>query len=137
MDIYNRIRVLIKKAYYTDDRFEIDSTFALIYHEKPLDVMELSKFVRLSDQLIEVDEHHYFVIFVMTPQDNAYKASQNLLMNLDVFFGDQTSCIVLDSFDTSRSAENVLKRLHMIMAETKKQPFIRIETEDILDDLKR
>lgn len=133
MDIFNRVNILIKKAYYTYERFDVDATFALLYHDKPLDIMDVSKHVRLSDQLMQIDEHHYFIIFTFTPQDNAYKASQNLLMNLDGHFSDQASFIALDSFDPSKSPQSVLNRLQLIMAEARKNPYVRIETEDILD----
>ncbi len=30
--ISNRVNVLVKKTYYTYDRFGVDATFALLYH---------------------------------------------------------------------------------------------------------
>lgn len=132
-DIINRINISIKKTYYTFERFQIDATFALLYHEEPLNVIELSKFVRISDQLIPLDEHHYFIIFAFTSQENAYKASQNLIQKLDVHFNNQTTCIAVDAFDKSKTPENVLNRLKQIMIETRKHSYIRVETDDILD----
>lgn len=132
-DIVNRVNILVKKTYYTNERFEVDATFALLYHEHPLNVEDLARFVRISDHLMQIDEHHYFIIFAFTPQENAYKASQNIVYNLDLHFNDHTSCIALDTFDNSKSAHTVLNRLRQILAETRKNPFVRIETEDILD----
>lgn len=132
-NIMNRVHVLVKKAYYTYERFQLDTTFALLYHEEPLSVVELSNFIRISDSLIELDKNHYFVIFAYTAHENAYKASQNLIHNLDTSFNNHTSCIVLDTFDPSKSPTSVLNRLMQILAEARKKPYIRIETEAILD----
>lgn len=132
-DISNRVSVLVKKTYYTHERFDVKATFALIYHELPLDLMDLSKHVRFSDHLIQLDEYHYFVIFTFTSEANAYKAAQNILLNLDHHFNNRTTYIVLDSFDMSRSPQSVVNRLKQILGESRKNPFVRIETEDILD----
>lgn len=132
-DILNRINVLIKKTYYTFERFGVDATFAMLYHETPLSVEELSKYVRLSDQLMQLDENHYFIIFAFTAQNDAYKASQNLIYKLDNHFNNHTSFIALDDFDTSKSPQMVLGRLRQILAEIRKSPYHRIETEQILD----
>lgn len=131
-NILNRINVLIKKTYYTYERFQVNATFALLYHEEPLSVVELSQYVRISDQLIQLDLHHYFIIFAFTSHENSYKASQNIVHKLDKHFNNTTSCIALDDFDPSKTPQNVLNRLQQIMVETKKNPYIRVETEDIL-----
>ena len=132
-DILNRVGVLVKKTYYTFDRFNIDATFALLYHEKPVNVIELSKYIRITDQIIPLDDNHYFIIFAFTSQENAYKASQNILSDLDQFLNSQTSCIALDTFDTTKTPNAVLIRLKQILAETRKSSYIRVETEEILD----
>lgn len=132
-DILNRVNVLVKKTYYAFERFKVDATFALLYHEKPLNVVELSKYVRVTDHIMPLDDNHYFIIFAFTTQENAYKASQNILLNLDQFLNTQTSCIALDTFDTSKSSSAVVMRLKQILAETRKSSYIRVETEDILD----
>lgn len=129
----NRVNVLIKKAYYTSERFQVNATFALLYHEQPLSVVELAQHVRISDQLIQLDDNHYFIIFAFTKQDNAYKASQNIVYQLDEHFNNSNSCIALDTFDSSKPPQSVLNRLISILAETRKNPYIRIETEEILD----
>ena len=99
--ITNRINVLIKKTYYHHERFQVDSTFALLYHENPLSVVEFSQYVRISDHLIQVDDHHYFIIFAFTSQDNAYKAAQNIIHKLDNHFNATSSCIALDTFNAN------------------------------------
>ncbi|WP_294873069.1 hypothetical protein [Sulfuricurvum sp. RIFCSPLOWO2_12_FULL_43_24] len=83
--------------------------------------------------MIQLDENHYFIIFAFTTQDNAYKASQNIIHNLDNHFNAATTCIALDTFNPTKSPLSVINRLMQILAETRKNPFIRIETEDILD----
>ena len=129
----NRVNVLVKKAYYTADRFQVHATFALLYHEEVLGVVELAKHIRISDHIIQLDDNHYFIIFAFTKQDNAYKASQNIVYRLDEYFNNSTSCIALDTFDSSKPPQSVLNRLVTILAETRKNPYIRIETEEILD----
>lgn len=131
--ILDRLDVLIKKFYYIYERYAVDATFALLYHEKPLSVVELSKYIRISDQLIPLDDNHYFIIFTFTAQKNAYKAAQNILQRLDSYFNDTATCIALDSFDTSKSSQIVLSRLKQILAETRKNSYIRVEMEDIID----
>lgn len=132
-DILSRVNVLVKKTYYAFERFKVNATFALLYHEKPLNVVELSKYIRVTDHIMPLDDNHYFIIFAFTTQENAYKASQNILLNLDQFLNTQTSCIALDTFDTSKSSSAVVMRLKQILAETRKSSYIRVETEDILD----
>src|SRR3989339_799341 len=131
-DILNRVYVLVKKTYYTYERFGVDATFALLYHEKPLSVLELSQYVRISDQLMQLDEHHYFIIFAFTSEENSYKASQNIIYKLDSYFNDHSVCIAMDSLDPIKSPQNVLNRLKQIMSEIHRDVHIRIETEDIL-----
>lgn len=131
-NILNRVNVLVKKTYYTYDRFEVDATFALLYHETPLSVVELSNYVRLSDQLIQLDDHHYFIIFAFTSEENAYKASQNIIHKLDGHFNNHSSSVALDSLNVTMSPKLVLNRLKQIMKEIHKDSHVRIETEDIL-----
>lgn len=131
-NILNRVNVLVKKTYYTYDRFEVDATFALLYHQKLLSVNELSNYVRLSDHLMQLDYNHYFIIFAFTSEENAYKASQNIIHKLDNYFNDHSCAIALDSLDPSKSPPLVLNRLKQIMKEIHKDMHVRVETEDIL-----
>ena len=133
-DSVNEVSALIKKTYYTYERFQLYATFALLYHEEPISVVELAKHIRLSDQLMQIDEHHYLIVFSFTTQDNAYKAAQNLLYSLDKHFNNHTSFIALDSFDISKSPKIVLRRLQQILAEIRKSPYHRIETEQIIEN---
>ncbi len=129
----NRINIHIKRAYYIYERFQINATFALLYHQEPLSITELSRYIRMSDHVIQLDEEHYFIIFAFTTHENAFKASQNIVHSLDHHFNNHTSCIVLDTFDPSKSPYTVLNRLKQILAETRKNAYIRTETESILD----
>lgn len=129
----NRVNVLIKKTYYVYTRFNIQATFALLYHDEALSVEKLSEFIRVSDQLIELDENHYFIIFAFTSEENAYKAAQNIIHKLDNQLNNTTSCIALDTFDVAKTPQNVLNRLKQILFETRKNSYTRIEMEDILD----
>ncbi|MDD5400420.1 MAG: hypothetical protein PHQ93_04445 [Sulfurimonas sp.] len=126
--------ILINKTYYIYRRYNIQATFALLYHNEPLSIVDLSKFVRLSDQFIQIDKNHYFIIFEFTSQKNAYKASQNIIYNLDKHFNTHKGCyIAIDSFDITKSPQNVLNRLKQILIEVRKNPCVRVEVEDILD----
>lgn len=137
MDDYikNRLKIEINKAYYTKKRYSVPSTFAILYHEKELDVAQLGKFVRISDHLLKMDDHHYFLNFAFTEQDGAFKASQNLIMYLDKYFNDTTSCVAIDTFDITLSPTIVLNRLMQILNETRKNSYTRIEDENILNEL--
>ena len=132
-DILIRLSAQIKKAYYTFERYDNTSTFSLLYHDQPLSVIELADFVRISDHLIELDEHHYFLIFSYTSHNNTYKAVQNLVHHLDNHFKNTTSCVAIDSFDLTNSPSLVLNRLQQILAETRKSSFTRAEDESILE----
>jgi hypothetical protein len=131
--ILNRLNVLVKKTYYTYERFQVNATFALLYHEEPLSVVELAEYVRISDHLIQLDEQHFFIIFAFTSQENAYKASQNIIHKLDNYLNNCNTCIAIDSLDTSKTPQNVLHRLKQILIEVRKSCYIRVEMDDILD----
>ena len=130
--IFNRLKVQIKRTYYVYERYNTLATFVLIYHEKELTPKQLASFLRVSDQFIMLDDNHYFINFTYTSLQDAFKASQNLLLYLDNFFNDSTTCIAIDAFNTSYSPQIVLSRLKQILAETKKNSYSRIEDESIL-----
>jgi hypothetical protein len=132
-NVLNRLKVQIKKTYYIYERYDVEATFALLYHEHPLHVDELAEYVRISDDLIPLDENQYFITFTFTNNADAYKAAQNVIQSLDSHFNDRSCCIALDTFDTSKSANAVLGRLRQILAETRKNSYTRIENETILD----
>jgi hypothetical protein len=131
----NRYDHMVNRTYYIYERYEVDATFALLYHEKPLHVDDLGSFLRLSDHVIQVDDHHYFIIFAFTNHENAHKASQNLLRHLDRHFSDQSSSIALDDFSTSKAPHTVLSRLKQIMAEIRKKSYSRIDGEHVLEEV--
>lgn len=131
-NIFNRLKVQVKKTYYVHKRYDTPATFGLIYHEKDLSVIELAEYVRISDQFIKLDENHYFINFAYTSHENAFKASQNLLLKLDNFFGDTSTCIALDIFNTTYPAETVLNRLKRILSQIRQEPYTRLEDENIL-----
>lgn len=134
-NIFNRIKVEIKKAYYASQRYGVESTFALIYHEKAFNVEELGLYVRISDHFIKIDDNHYFMNFAFTSQNDAFKASQNLVLYLDKHFNDRTTCIAIDTFDTTHTCQIVYNRLMEILKETKKSSYTRIEDENILNGI--
>jgi hypothetical protein len=133
--IKNRLEVEINKSYYAHKRYKVDTTFALLYHEKELSVEQLGKFVRISDHLLKIDEHHYFINFVHTHHDAAFKASENLIYALDRYFNDQKSLIALDTFNITQTPNLVIHRLFQILKEIEKNPYSRIDDENILNDL--
>ena len=132
--IFNRLQILIKRAYYIEERYKLNSTFAYFYFEGDLSTLDLGKFLRISDQFIKIDENHYFVNFSFTKQSDAFKASQNLLLYLDKHLQNRSAIVALDTFDRSKSPRVVLNRLQQILSETRKKHYSRIEDEDVLND---
>lgn len=133
-DIKNRLKIEIDKAYYVSKRYEVPSTFAILYYEGELPVSKLSEFVRVSDLLLKIDDNRYFISFSFTVE-GASKASQNLILDLDKYFNNIKSCIALDTFNESKSPTIVLNRLTQILREIHKKPHTRIEDESILNDM--
>ena len=132
---FNRVQIEIKKTYYLYDRYKFSSTFALLYHNKPIDVAELGKYIRMSDHIVNLDDNHYFINFAFTNQQNAFKASQNLLFNLDKHFQETTSRIAIDTFDIAKTPQMVINRLVQILEALKKHQYERIEDENILNEM--
>ena len=133
--IKTRLQIEINKSYYIYKRYNLESAFAILYHEKPIHVAELGKMVRISDHLLKIDEHHYFVNFLFTNHTDAFKAAQNLLFALDIHFNDRKSCIALDTFDITQPIHLVLSRLQQILLEIQKNSYNRIDDENILNEL--
>jgi len=133
--IRDRLKIEINKTYYIAKRYNSTNSFAILYHEDELSVDVLGKFVRISDHILRIDEHHYFINFTFTDQENAFKAAQNLLFYLDKHFNNRTSCIALDNFDIKQSPTIALNRLMQILKETKKSSYTRIEDENILNEM--
>jgi hypothetical protein len=113
--LFNRLKILINKTYYTNKRYKIPATFAYLYHEKELSLDDLGKYVRKSDHFLKIDENHYFIHFAYTEQDHAFKACQNLLLYLDKHFNNTSSYIAVDTFDATKSPTVVFNRLQQIL----------------------
>jgi len=133
--IKNRLRIEIEKAYYAYKRYKIDTTFAILYHEHDLEVATLGKIVRITDHLLKIDSNHYFINFVHTDHNKAFKAAQNLLHSLDLHFNNHSSFIAIDTFDTTQSPKIVLSRLEQILKTIQKTSYARIDDENILNEI--
>jgi hypothetical protein len=133
-NLRTRLNAEIGRAHYTYERYNAESTFALVYHEKEIDLEVLGGFVRVSDRIVKVSDNLHFLIYNFTTSDDAYKASRNLLNKLDNHFHNRTSCIAIDTPSKSDSTHMVMNKLHQIIQETKKSSVSRIEYEDILDN---
>ena len=133
--VFKRLEVEVKKTYYTFTRYLSPSTFSLLYFEGNLSVEKLGEFLRISDKFLQIDENHYFINYMFTEQHGAFKASQNLLLNLDKHFKNQKSCIAIDIFDTNKTPRIVINRLMEILKETQKSSYSRIEDESILSGI--
>ena len=131
VNMKNRLRILIEKSYYIDERYSLHSTFTLLYHEQPLSVTELGSFVRKSDHFLQVDEHHYFINFLYITHEQAFKSAQNLIESLDGYFKNQTSAIAIDTFDPIKTPTGVYNRLFDILNIIKEDPYNRIEDETV------
>ena len=131
--IFNRLKVMIEKTYYVFERYNTPSTFALIYHVQSLGPIELGQFVRKSDHFLHIDNNYTFINFEFTPQDKAFKASQNIIMSLDNFFGDNSTKIAIDTFDPTSSPKIIYSRLEQILKEIQKDPYSRIDDENVLN----
>jgi Ca2+-binding EF-hand superfamily protein len=130
-----RLLIEIRKAYYSAQRYNVVSSFALLYHEHELPVDKLGKIVRMSDHLLKLDDHHYFINYVHTTHENAFKAAQNLLYALDKNYNDTNSAIAIDTFDVTKSGTIVINRLIQILEEIKRNSYTRIDDENILNDI--
>jgi len=133
--IKQRLLIEIRKAYYSAERYNVQSSFALLYHEKELSVDKLGKIVRMSDHLLKIDDNHYFINFVHTSHAHAFKAAQNLIHALDLHFQDNNSAIAIDTFDTKQPANLVINRLEQILKEVRKNPYTRIDDDNILNEI--
>jgi hypothetical protein len=134
-NIKNRLRIEIEKAYYAHKRYKIETTFAILYHENNLEVKKLGKIVRITDHLLKIDKHHYFINFVHTDHNKAFKAAQNLLQSLDFYFNNRSSFIAIDTFNTTQSPKIVLSRLEQILKTIRKTSYARIDDENILNEI--
>ena len=100
-----------------------------------MEPIELGQFVRKSDHFIRLDDNYTFMNFEFTEQDKAFKAAQNIIMSLDTFFGDTSTKIAIDTFDTNKSPQIVYNRLEQILKEIQKDPYSRIDDENVLNGI--
>jgi len=131
--VFNRFEIEIKKAYYAYERYKSVSSFVLLHHERALSVEELSMFLRVSDKILEIDQNIYFINFTFTSGEHTFKASQNLLLELDKHFNCRDSYIAMEAIDIANSPRMVINKLMQILEETKKHSYSRIEDESILN----
>lgn len=129
-----RLNAEIGRARYTFERYQADYTFALVYHEKDIELEVIGSYVRVSDKLVKINENMHFVIYNFTTHNEAYDASRNFLNNLDKHFGSTSSCIAIDKPLKTDSTNMVMNKLDQILQETKKSSASRIEYADILDN---
>ena len=131
--IFKRLEVEVKKTYYTFTRYLSPSTFAFLYFEGELSAEDLGGYLRISDKFLKIDDNHYFINFMFTEQHGAFKASQNLLLNIDKHFDNNIACLAIDTFDINKTPRIVIYRLMEILKETQKSSYTRIEDETILN----
>jgi len=131
--VFKRFEIEIKKAYYIYERYKSISSFILLHHSHPLSVVELSALLRISDKILEIDEDTYFINFTHTPNQSTFKASQNLLLELDRHFNSRDSYIAIEELDIANTPRMVINKLMQILEETRKHSYSRIEDESILN----
>ena len=133
--IFKRLTIEINKSYYAFDRYKSPSTFALLFFEAKLTPDDLETFVRITDKFLQIDDNHYFITYAYTEQNDAFKASQNLIHYLDKHFENSSSSITLDTFDSVKSPKIVISRLFQILNQSKKNCCSRVDDESILSEL--
>lgn len=133
MDLPEHFALLVKKIYYIHERYQVDATFTMLHVKHPVEVDEIAKMIRSSDEIYGIAPDKFFIAFTFTDQESARRACVNLLKKLDRHFNDHSATIALDDFDPSKSPQVVVSRLMQIIEEISKRPYIRIESESILD----
>ena len=133
--IYNRFEIEVERAYYILKRYDVISTFALLYFDKELSAKQLGTYLRISDTFFLIDDNTYFINFPFSSQKDTFKACENLLLELDNYFNDRNSCICIESLDTNLKPKVLLNKLIQILEETKKSSYGRIEDESILNHI--
>lgn len=128
-----RLEAEINRAFYANDKYNLIATFVMVYYDKEISVEDMGKYVRATDRFIQIDESHCFIIFHYTAQENAYKASQNLLLKLDKHFQNSNAVIAIDDFDKSESPALIICKLKQIIKEIKKNSLVRVEDKSLLD----
>jgi hypothetical protein len=130
-----RLELEISKIHDACERYDSDTSSAIVYHEKEIDLPLIGSFLRKNDKVIRLDENHHFIMFFFTSESEAYEAAKNLLAKLDHHFQNSTSCIAIDSACKNDSTNMMINKLIQILKETKKNSISRIEYEDVLDEI--
>lgn len=125
--IKNRLVIEIEKAYYISKRYNAVTTFSFLYFEGELDSSSLGKFIQISDHILKIDANRYFINYTFSKQQEAFKASRNLLLHLDKHLSNSCTRIALDTFDITRPPLNVLDNLSNILEKIKNNDRVRIE----------
>jgi len=131
--VSHRLEIELKKVFYSFEKYNALSTFALIHHEAPIDPETLSKYLRVSDIFLALDEHTYFINFAFTSHEDAFKAAQNILYGLDNYFNDTSTYIAIKELDPSNTPKMLVNKLLQILKETRKHSYSRVEDESILN----
>ena len=134
-DIQKQLNQEIEKSHYKAKRYQQAFTFALLNYEGDLEQKKLEEFLRLSDFVLKIQEGYYFLNFYNTNEQDALKASENLLFHIDSLLQNQKSYIAIDRVDSNESATSTINRLYQILQEAKKHQTNRVEDEQILNEL--
>jgi len=129
----NRLEIELKKIFYSFEKYNALSTFALLYHKDALDTQTLSNYLRVSDSFLELDDHTYFINFAFTSHEDTFKAAQNILFGLDNHFNNTSTCIAIHELDPTNTPKMTVNKLLQILEETKKYSYSRVEDESILN----
>ncbi|QFR50105.1 hypothetical protein FJR48_10355 [Sulfurimonas lithotrophica] len=130
-----RLESEVNRVHDACKRYESNTSSAIVYHEKDIDLVLFGSFLRKNDKIIKLDNHHHFIMFCYTSESEAYEAAKNLLSKLDSHFQNTTSCIAIDSACKNDSTNMMINKLLLIIKETKKNSVSRIEYDDILDEI--
>ena len=132
---YSLLEKEIEKTHYNARRYDSISTFGLLYFEGELHDSDLRNLLRLSDFFLKLNDYYYFLNFHYTNENDAIKAGENLIFNLDKTLGNRKSYLAVDRIDFSETPKSTINRLYQILQETIKHANNRVEDENILNEL--
>jgi hypothetical protein len=134
-EAYERLDKMIQELHYELQRYNEVSTLGLLYVEDDVDDTIFQQYIRLSDKYIKLTKNYYLFNFFHTDENNAIKAAENLVANLDKYFGNNKSYMAVDQTDADASTKSTFNRLYQILQETIKKGTNRVEDENILNEL--
>jgi len=132
---YNLLEKEIEKTHYNARRYNSISTFGLLYFDGILHDTDLRNLLRLSDFFLKLNEHYYFLNFHYTSENDAIKAGENLIFNLDKTLENRKSYLAVDRINVTETTKSTINRLYQILQETIKRENNRVEDENILNEL--